>query len=215
MTESEARDWVHQRFMVSRETVDRLDRFAAMVLSANAHQNLISKASEGQMWSRHMADSAQLLALADSDEHALKAGASWLDLGSGPGFPGIVLAILQGGPVHMVEERKSRVAFLEDCCANLGLGNARIHGCKVERLHLPPVDVITARAFAPLARLIPLANSFSTESTIWVLPKGKSVRAELASIKGTWQGVFHVKHSLTDPEAEILIGHGLRKTGKP
>lgn len=208
MTEDEAKAWLRDHLSVSRETEERLAAFAALVAEENERQNLVSAATIPHIWSRHILDSAQLLALADQ-----RSGA-WLDLGSGPGFPGIVIAILTGGAVHLVEERKGRVAFLERACAALGLEQARVHGCKVERLAIPPVDIITARAFAPLGKLFTLAHSFSTQKTLWLLPKGKSAHAELASVRGTWQGVFHVKQSITDAEAAIITATGVRRTGK-
>jgi 16S rRNA (guanine527-N7)-methyltransferase len=208
MTEEEARDWLVSTFAVSRETWTLLEQFVAMVAAENERQNLVSRGSLPHLWQRHVADSAQLLL------HAPGPGQSWLDLGSGPGFPGIVLAILHDGPVHLVEARKGRVAFLERAAADLGLSNIAVHGCKLEALRLAPVNVITARAFAPLARLFPLAHSFSTESTVWVLPKGQSARSELESVAGTWQGMFHVKQSVTDGQAEILVASGVRRAGK-
>ncbi len=208
ISEEEARDWLRATLSVSRETEARLAAFVDLVVAENEQQNLVSAATIPHIWARHILDSAQLLGLAEGRK------GSWLDLGSGPGFPGIVLAILTGGLVHLVEERKARVAFLERACATLGLDQARVHGCKVERLSLDPVDVITARAFAPLPKLFALAHSFSTQKTLWVLPKGKSAHAELESVRGTWQGVFHVKQSITDAESAIITATGVRRTGK-
>jgi 16S rRNA (guanine527-N7)-methyltransferase len=208
ISEDEARDWLRTTLSVSRETEARLAAFVDLVVAENEQQNLVSAATIPHIWARHILDSAQLLVLAEG-----RSGA-WLDLGSGPGFPGIVLAILTGGPVHMVEERKARVAFLERACEALGLDQARVHGCKVQRLSLPPVDVITARAFAPLPKLFALAHGFSTQKTLWVLPKGKSAHAELESVRGTWQGMFHVKQSITDADSAIITATGVRRTGK-
>ena len=208
MTEDDAKGWLRETLSVSRETMDRLEAFAALVTEEKDPQNLGGAATTPQLWSRHILDSAQLVVFAEGQRGA------WLDLGSGPGFPGIVLAILTQDPVHMVEERKGRVAFLERACAELGLARAKVHGCKVERLRLPPVEIITARAFAPLPKLFTLAHSFSTQKTLWLLPKGKSAHAELASVRGTWQGMFHVKQSITDAEAAIITATGVRKAGK-
>ena len=208
MTEDEARSWFRTALSVSRETEAQLEAFAALVVEENARQNLVSTATLPYIWARHMVDSGQLVALAGAASDA-----AWLDLGSGPGFPGIVLAILCGGPVHLVEERKGRIAFLERVAETLGLANVHVHGCKVERLSLPPVDIITARAFAPLPKLFTLAHSFSTQKTLWLLPKGKSAHAELESVRGTWQGVFHVKQSITDAEAAIITATGVRRAG--
>lgn len=208
MTEDEARSWFRKALSVSRETEAQLEAFAALVVEENARQNLVSAATLPHIWARHMVDSGQLVTLANAGSDA-----AWLDLGSGPGFPGIVIAILCGGPVHLVEERKGRIAFLERVAYTLGLTNVHVHGCKVERLKIAPVDVITARAFAPLPKLLTLAHSFSTQKTLWLLPKGKSAHAELESVRGTWQGVFHVKQSITDAEAAIITATGVRRAG--
>lgn len=207
MTEEEAQAWLRESLAVSRETWEKLDAFRGLLLAENEAQNLISRATVPHVWARHIVDSAQLITLAQSR------GRGWLDLGSGPGLPGIVLAILSDDPVHLVEMRKGRVAFLETAASTLGLRHVQVHGCKVEALRIAPVDVITARAFAPLGKLFALAHRFSTAKTCWVLPKGKSARTELESVAGTWQGVFHVKHSLTDPDSDILVAEGVRKTG--
>ena len=207
MTEDDAKAWLREKLNVSHETMAQLTSFVELVVAENERQNLVSAATIPHIWSRHIVDSAQLLSLAGAHEGA------WLDLGSGPGFPGIVLALLTDRPVHLVEERKARVAFLERACAELGLGHVSVHGCKVERLSLAPVGIIAARAFAPLSKLFSLAHSFSTQKTLWLLPKGKSAHAELESVRGTWQGVFHVKQSITDAEAAIITATGVRRAG--
>jgi 16S rRNA (guanine527-N7)-methyltransferase len=215
MTEDEAKAWLVDTLDVSRETLDRLERFVALLVAANDTQNLISAATIPTIWSRHIVDSAQLLTLAAQvDAKRVAEGGVWLDLGSGPGLPGLVLAILNDAPIHLVEERKGRVAFLNDAVAALGLDHVTVHGCKVQALDIPPVAVITARAFAPLPKLFTLAHSFSTQKTIWMLPKGKSATSELESVRGTWQGMFHVKQSVTDPDAAIILASGVRKAGK-
>jgi 16S rRNA (guanine527-N7)-methyltransferase len=86
-----------------------------------------------------------------------------------------------------------------------------VHGCKVEALRLPPAAIITARAFAPLPKLLDLGARFSHPETLWLLPKGRSAREEVEKVRGTWQGVFHVKHSITDAEAAIIVAQDVRK----
>jgi 16S rRNA (guanine527-N7)-methyltransferase len=206
MTEEEARQWLVTHCHVSRETLDRLDHFRRLLIEASASQNLIAASTLDHVWARHIVDSAQLLPLA-----ARKTGEIWLDLGTGAGFPGIVIAILHAGPIHLVEERKGRIAFLSHIVGELGLNHCTVHGCKVQALALPPVDVISARAFAPLPKLLVLAHSFSTAKTRWLLPKGKSAHAELESLGQAWHGMFHVKQSVTDPEAAILVGAGVKR----
>jgi 16S rRNA (guanine527-N7)-methyltransferase len=208
VTEEEAQAWLRDRLGVSRETLARLDSLRELVIAQNARQNLVSAASIPRFWARHIADSAQLL-LQAPDNHG-----AWLDLGTGAGFPGIVIAILREAPIHLVESRRLRHEFLQSVCDSLGLSHAKVHGCRLESLRLAPVSVITARAFAPLPKLFELAHSFSTEETLWLLPKGRSVQEELASVRGAWQGVFHVKQSISDPEAAILLASAVRPERK-
>ena len=136
-------------------------------------------------------------------------GFNWLDLGTGAGLPGIVIAILQDTPITMVESRRLRVEFLESVKAELGLSHATILCSKLESLKPTPFAVISARAFAPLHRLLPLAHSFSTAETVWLLPKGRKAREEIASVEPDWSGMFHVEQSLTDPESAIVVAQGI------
>jgi len=209
VTEEEAQDWLRVTLNVSRETLDKLARYLALVLEGAEEQNLIARSTFDVFWTRHIVDSAQLLPL------AAEAGeGDWLDLGAGAGMPGIVVAILSGGPVHLVEERRGRVNFLNRVIEELDLPNAQVFGCKVQALRHAPAAVISARAFAPLPKLFDLAHSFSTQKTVWLLPKGRSARDELANAQHNWQGTFHVKPSLTDSEAAILVATGVRKAAR-
>ncbi len=210
MREDEARAWLTGKLGVSRETMAQLDAFRQMVITENAHQNLVSAASIDHFWVRHIVDSAQLLSFVDDD----KADAAWLDLGTGAGFPGMVIAILRAAPIHLVEERRKRHEFLAHSATALGLGHVTVHGCRVETLNIAPVGVISARAFAPLPKLFAAALRFSRKKTIWVLPKGRSAKEELESARGAWQGVFHVEQSLTDPDAAIITATGVRPEAK-
>jgi len=133
----------------------------------------------------------------------------WLDLGTGAGFPGMVIAILADFPVILVESRRKRFEFLERQVDALGLDNVTVHGGRLETLATREVGVISARAFAPLPKLFGLAHRFSTEKTRWLLPKGRSAREELESVRSSWQGVFHVEPSLTDAEAAIIVATGV------
>ena len=204
MDESEARAWVERRFDVPRETMARLDAFAALLRQESEHQNLVSKASLGQLWLRHFADSAQLLAFSPSAE------ASWVDLGSGAGFPGLIAAILHNGPVTLVEERRLRVEFLGRAADALGV-KVEIIASKVERITQRSFDVISARAFAPLAKLLDLGTGLSTTKTIWMLPKGRNAETELAALDASWQGDFRIEASVTDPGAGIIIAEGVQR----
>lgn len=201
-SEAEARDWLEKQFDVSRETMDRLDAFAALLASENQRQNLVSRSSLEHLWVRHIADSAQLLL------HAPATG-SWLDLGTGAGFPGLIVAALHRGPVTLVESRKLRAQFLQQAASVLQV-DVRIIGDRLERVPTEPFDVISARAFASSAATWKLSHRFSTASTRWILPKGASAQSELESARASWHGDFRLVPSLTDAQASIIIAEGVR-----
>ena len=208
MDETAARAWVERTFDVPRGTMERLDAFADLLRAENERQNLVSKASLDQLWLRHFADSAQLLRFAPSLD------AAWVDLGTGAGFPGLVVAALHKGPVTLVEERRLRVEFLRRAGELLGLDVEIIHS-KVERVAPRSFDVISARAFAPLSRLLDLGTGFSTTNSLWVLPKGRNAESELAALDSSWQGSFRLEPSVTDADARIIVAEGVRrKTGR-
>ena len=196
MTEADARSWIAERY--GEEPLRRLERFVALLLAENREQNLISKTSEADIWVRHILDSAQLAQLS-----AL--GGRWLDVGAGPGLPGIVLACITEQPILMVEPRRRRVEFLRRAIDLLGLSHARVKQAEVERLSGERFDVVTARAYAPLTRIFQSTVQLTAPSTIWVLPKGRSADRELDEAREAWQGVFHVEQSLTDPDARIIV----------
>ena len=180
----------------------RLDRLAALLSEENARQNLVAAASLPHLWQRHIADSAQLTAHVPRETDGL-----WLDLGTGAGFPGIVSAVLQPDrPVWMVESRRRRVDWLESVVVALGLSNARVIGQRLEMVEPATAAIISARAFAPLDRLLALSARFSTAQTLWLLPKGRQASDEVAALRG-WQHDLRVTPSCTDPDSGIIIGH--------
>lgn len=204
MTEEEAQDWLVQNVSISRETKNKLVQFVGALIEENGCQNLISATTIPTIWTRHIVDSAQLLLLRSTAKNG-----PWLDLGTGAGFPGVVIGILTDEPIILVESRRKRFEFLHSQIEALGLQNVRIHGGRLETLETESVGVISARAFAPLSRLFPLAHRFSRKDTVWLLPKGRTVLEELESVRSSWQGVFHVKPSLTDAEAAIIVATGV------
>jgi 16S rRNA (guanine527-N7)-methyltransferase len=206
MDEDGARAWLEREFDVPRETMARLDAFVALLREENERQNLVSRASLDQLWLRHIADSAQLLRFATAPD------AAWVDLGTGAGFPGLVVALLHRGPVTLIEERRLRVDFLHRAAESLGVA-VEIIGGKAERVTGRSFDVISARAFAPLGRLFQLGTGLSTDKSVWLLPKGRNAETELEALDPSWQGSFRLEPSVTDPAARIIVAHRVHRQG--
>jgi 16S rRNA (guanine527-N7)-methyltransferase len=207
-TEAEARAWLDTLIGGDAAAWARLERLVALLAEENGRQNLVSAASMGEVWLRHIVDSAQLLRFVPRETSAI-----WLDLGTGAGFPGLVVVALRPEmEVLMVESRARRIAWLESVRQELGLDRAMVIGQRLELVQTRKVDVISARAFAPLERLVTLSARFSTERTIWLLPKGRSAAQELAELSGHRHSL-RVEPSLTDPQAGILVGQLRTKPG--
>ncbi len=205
MDEEGAKAWLAD-LGVSRETHERIDQFVVLLRKESARQNLVSALSLDHVYARHIVDSAQLWRLAPEMK-------SWLDLGSGAGLPGLILAILTDAPVTLVESRRLRAEWLQRAAETLRLGNVRVEATRLEQVKSFPAAVITARAFAPLPKLFALAQRFSTEETLWILPKGRSAAEELASVAATWHGSFHMETSVTDPNSAIIVARGVKPKG--
>lgn len=201
MTEIEARRWIANKFGVSRET--ELATFVDLLREEASTQNLVAPSTLNQMWVRHVLDSAQLLGAAPTTN-------SWLDIGSGAGLPGLILAILSDARVELVEPRKLRTDFLERAVQALGLDNAQVVTAKVERTN-GIVGAITARAVANLSQLFSIASHRASSSTIWVLPKGRSAQSEVEEARRAWHGTFHVEQSITAEDALIVVARGVRR----
>lgn len=189
---------------VPRETAQRLARLRELVLAESEQQNLIAISTVPTFEERHLDDSLQLLA-------HLKPGVA-LDIGSGGGFPGLVLACCRPDAIHLVEPRAKRADFLLRAASALALGSrVEVHACKVEQVRIPPVATITARAVASLDKLFAMAAHLADENTRWVLPKGRKAASELEEARRTWQGSFRLIPSMTDPDAAIVIAEGVRR----
>lgn len=195
MTEDEARAWISARY--GDAAVARLAAFLDLVVAENREQNLIAPSTIGSIWSRHAVDSAQLLRF----DH----GGLWIDIGTGGGFPGIIVALLRDDPVMMVEPRARRAAFLGSCIASLGIGNARAVSAKIERVAGEQPTMISARAVASIDGLITAAGHLAEQATRWVLPRGRSGAEDVEALRERWQGVFHVEQSIVDPMSTIAI----------
>lgn len=207
-SEDSARQFCAER--CDAEAMARLERFIPKLVEENSRQNLVSKSSLDSVWTRHMADSLQLL------DHIPGNAGLWLDLGSGAGFPGLAIALARPDwSIMLVESRKRRIEWLERVYAEFGLENCKVAGSRLENVETCPAGVITARAFAPLGKLLDLSSRFSTPSTAWLLPKGRSGAIELSEQPAAIRSMFHVEQSATDPTAAILVGKGQVKTGRP
>lgn len=210
MTEDDAKQWLLKKG-VPRETLGRLETYVTLLLDEAIRQNLIAESTKEQMWTRHIVDSAQLL------EHGPKPTDNhnaWIDLGSGAGLPGLVIAILSQWNVTLVESRRKRIDFLEGVAAQLEIENVTVFGGRVETMRLSePAIVISARAFAPLPRLFSAAYHIADGKTFWLLPKGKSWQSDLDDATNQWHGKFHVEQSITSSEGAIVIAKSVRRKG--
>ena len=203
MTEEQAQAWIVARF--GDIGVGRMTALAELVAIESGRQNLIAPSTIPTIWARHIVDSAQLIALADD------APGDWLDIGTGAGFPGLVIAALTERQVHLVEPRRRRADFLGAAAAALGIaGRVTVWASKVETVKAHGA-VISARAVASLGNLFLSASHCSTSETSWLLPKGRSAREEVASAQQTWHGVFHVEQSVTDPNSLIVLAKGVSR----
>lgn len=200
-SEHEARAFCEQR--CEPDAMARIERFVAMLKDENGRQNLVSAASLDSVWQRHIADSLQLLG------HVPRETSPWLDLGSGAGLPGVVIALARPDlTICLVESRKKRIEWLERLKAAFALQQCQVVGSRLENVESREMGVITARAFAPLGKLLHLSARFSTRSTVWLLPKGRSGAQELQQQPSHIRNMFHVEQSQTDPEAGVLVGKG-------
>lgn len=193
---------------VSRETTDLLKRYSRLLEEESSHQNLVSASTIHNLWQRHILDSAQLVRF---EPHP---GASWVDIGTGAGLPGVVIALLVIGPVLLVEPRRLRTEFLQRTVAELGLANrVTVVAAKAERVS-GRFDVITARAVAALGRLLELSTHLSTKNSVWVLPKGRNAGSELDEAQRSWHCEAESVPSRTDLGSEILLLRRVRAKGK-
>ncbi|WP_298089380.1 16S rRNA (guanine(527)-N(7))-methyltransferase RsmG [uncultured Sphingomonas sp.] len=197
MTEQDAKAWIAARH--GETAVDHISAFLAMVADENGRQNLISPSTIETIWSRHALDSVQLLSfLPGGAEH-------WIDIGTGGGFPGMVVALAWEGRVSLVEPRKRRAAFLAECVEQLGISDrVMVHASKIEAVR-DQADVISARAVATVENLLRAAAHCGKQGTRWLLPRGRFNERDLDGLRHHWQFVFHVEHSVTSTDSSIVI----------
>ena len=182
---------------VSRETLDRLKAFAGRLITWNKKKNLIGRSTEPDLWHRHMLDSAQIFPLLPDGARVL------VDLGSGAGFPGLVLAIMGVPEVHLVESDQRKAAFLREV-AQATATPVTVHAARIENLVPFSADVVTARALAPLTDLLALSAPFLTPKTRCIFSKGQNVEGELTDAHQRWRITVDQRPSRTDPRGTIL-----------
>jgi 16S rRNA (guanine527-N7)-methyltransferase len=193
---------------VSRETEARLDCFVALLLDWQHRINLIAASTEAKLWTRHIADSLQLLPLAP---HACR----WVDLGSGAGFPGLAvacaLAETKGAEVHLVESNAKKAAFLRAAVKATG-APAVVHAARIDDFvdNAPDgIEVVTARALAPLVDLLATAYPLLQRGAWGLFPKGQAAAGELTGAGKRWDIRASLEVSRTDPQARIVVVRGL------
>jgi 16S rRNA (guanine527-N7)-methyltransferase len=203
MTEDEARGAVAA--IVGPDKIAALDRFATRVRVESERQNLVAKPTLHALWQRHFLDSAQLLPLADG-----RTG-PWVDVGTGAGFPGMVVALATDRPVALVEPRRMRADFLRAVIADEGADDrVSVVQAKVERYTGGTAGIISARAVASLSLLLQSTAHLADMNTLYLLPKGQSATTELDEAQRRFEGLFHVEQSITDPVSGIIVASRVR-----
>lgn len=189
---------------VSRETLARLDRFVALLLDWHARMNLIAASTVPTLWTRHIADSLQLIAIAPQAR-------KWADLGSGGGFPGVpiacALAEQNSAEVHLIESNKKKAAFLREAVRVTG-APAIVHAKRVADFaggFRGELDAVTARALAPLPELLSIAYPLLKRGAQALFPKGQDVEAELTQATKCWSIQASLVPSRTDPKSRVVV----------
>ncbi len=191
-------------FPVSRETLARLEAYAALLRQWSARLNLVGRETLPDLWRRHILDSAQLYPLLPG------AARSLVDLGSGAGLPGLILAILGARGVELVEADSKKCAFLFEAARVTG-ASLTIHRQRIESVPAHPVDIVTARALLPLDRLLPLAARFLGEGTRCLFLKGERAAEELTLAREAWTMTVVRHKSRSDPRGVVLELQGVHR----
>ncbi len=184
-------------FPVSRETEARLARYETLLLERNRTLSLISGATTEIIWTRHFLDSAQLLPLIPEPDRPV------VDIGTGAGFPGLVLAILGLPDVHLIEHNMQKVAFLQSVAAALNLP-VTVHGKKAEAIKPFVAGTVTARALKPLDQLLGFGKRFLGQNSVCLFPKGRRAEEEMADAARRWHMKTERFPSVTDPDSTIF-----------
>ena len=193
-------------FNVSRETLEKFDAYAALLADWQTRMNLVGPSTLGTIWQRHFTDSAQILVLAGN-------GRSWLDIGAGAGFPGLVIALLDSeARLTLVESIAKKCRFLDEVVRTLELQDrVAIENRRIEALPRAKFDVITARALAALDQLFDWGLPYAGSGTRWVLPKGARVDTELSIASERFAFDYTLVPSRTDAAARIVVASGVKR----
>jgi len=191
---------------VSRETLAKFEAYLGLLTAWQKAINLVGQSTLADPWRRHVLDCAQLA------RHLPDGPLRLADLGSGAGLPGLVLAVLGVAEVHLVEADKRKAQFLREAARRLALDNVRVHAERIETLTLE-VDVVTARALAPLVDLLPLATPLLAGAGRLLLLKGRSAEAELAVAAEAWTMRVAAEPSVADPLGRVLVLDEVRARG--
>lgn len=195
------REDVQSLFDVSRETMQRLDTHVTLLGKWNTRINLVSKESIADVWHRHVADSAQIWQL------AMQKPGLWLDMGSGAGFPGLVVAAFgvdtPGFQMALVESDARKASFLSTVIREARLP-VEVHVERTEALPPQSASVVMARALAPLDALLGMAKRHRDSNGTALFPKGRTVHKEIEDASRTWRFTHTLHPSVTDPEARIV-----------
>jgi 16S rRNA (guanine527-N7)-methyltransferase len=199
-----SREACAQQLGVSRETLRRLSDYLDLLRRWQPAINLVGPATLADPWRRHLLDSAQLAA------HVPAQTASLVDLGSGAGFPGMVLALLGVRGVHLIEADRRKAQFLREAARTTG-APVTIHAERIEQIQGWPADVVTARAVAPLPRLLELAERFLVADSVCLFLKGRAAARELTEARVTWHMTAETIPSLSEPTGTVLKLRGIRR----
>ncbi len=200
-------------FPVARETVEKLELYAELLKSWQPAVNLVAPSTLNGIWQRHFADSAQLLARAPEAK-------TWVDLGSGAGFPGLVIAILlanhENRVVHLIESHGRKCAFLSEVARRTGVP-VKLHAGRIEEIArgggIGPADVVTSRALAPLDGLLGLARGFFSDQTLGLFLKGRDAGQEIEAARRRWRFEHSCVPSRTSGEGSIVEVRSLISEG--
>ena len=197
MTEYLTAEQVGVQLGVSRETLERLKIYVELLLKWQRAINLIGPGTIADVWGRHVLDCGQLM------PHIPKDKAPIVDIGSGAGLPGLILAIMGVPDITLVESDSRKCSFLREA-ARVTKTLVEIVESRVEHLENMAAGVITARALAPLTKLTELSQSVTTPNTIYLFLKGKDLKNELTHLKNNWTMKLEVHPSVTNPDGSIL-----------